>query len=137
MIAARLRTTVVLAIPILVTGEFLVDLITPLGITDWVWYVIPLLFSFYVGGRSFPYALAAALSILLLTGYYFSPPGIDPNWALISRLVGVLVIWVMALVISHRKQTVAEIHKLSRAVEHSPVSIVITGKAGNIESVIP
>ena len=80
------------AIPILITGEFLTDLITPLGITDWVWYVIPLLFSLYVGGRLLPCLLAAILSILLLVGFFLSPPGVDPGWALISRLVGVLVL---------------------------------------------
>ena len=103
MTVARLKAIAVLAIPILAAGEFLVDLITPLGITDWVWYVIPLLFSLYVGGRSLPYVLAAALSILSLVGFFFSPPGIDPGWALISRLVGILVLWVMALMIWHRK----------------------------------
>jgi PAS domain-containing protein len=103
MTVARLRAIAVLAIPILAAGEFLVDLNTPLGITDWVWYVIPLLFTLYVGGRSLPYVLAAVLSILLLLGFFFSPPGIDPGWALISRLVGVLVLWVMALMIWHRK----------------------------------
>ena len=103
MTVARLKAIAVLAIPILAAGEFLVDLITPLGITDWVWYVIPLLFSLYVGGRSLPYVLAAVFSILLLLGFFFSPPGIDPGWALISRLVGILVLWVMALMIWHRK----------------------------------
>jgi PAS domain S-box-containing protein len=137
MTVARTKTIALLAIPILAIGEFLVGLIAPLGITDWVWFVIPLLFSLYVGGRFLPYVLAAVLSTLLLVGFFFAPPGIDPGWALISRLVGILVLWLMALMISHRKQTVAEIHKLSRAVEHSPASIVITDKAGNIEYVNP
>ena len=137
MTPARLRAIAVLAIPILVIGEFLTDLFVPLGITDWVWYAIPLIFSFFVGGRSLPYVLAAVLSILLLVGFYLSPRGIDPEWALISRLMGILALWVMALMIWHHKKSVAEVSKLSRAVEHSPVSIVITDKAGNIEYVNP
>ena len=104
MTVARLRTIAVLAIPILAIGGFVLDLASPLGISDWVWYVIPLLFTLYVGGRSLPYVLAAVLSILLLAGFFFLPPGIDPEWALISRLVGVLVLWVMALMIWHRKR---------------------------------
>src|ERR1035438_2694834 len=104
MTVARLRTIAVLAIPILAIGGFVLDLASPLGISDWVWYVIPLLFTLYVGGRSLPYVLAAVLSILLLAGFFFLPPGIDPEWALISRLVGFLVLWVMALMIWHRKR---------------------------------
>ena len=137
MTAARLKVIIYLAIPVLAAGEFGVGLIAPLGITDWIWFVIPLLFSLYVGGRFLPYVLAAGLSVLLLVGFFFAPPGIDRSWALISRLVGILVLWLIALMISHRKQTEAEVYKLSRAVEHSPVSIVITNKAGNIEYVNP
>ncbi len=137
MMPTRLRAIAVLAIPILVIGEFLTDLIVPLGITDWVWYVIPLLFSLYVGGRSLPFALAAVLSVLLLAGFFLSPPGVDPEWALISRLVGILILWAMASMIRHHKNTAEEVSKLSRAVEHCPVSIVITDKAGNIEYVNP
>jgi PAS domain S-box-containing protein len=128
MTVARLRAIVVLAIPILAIGEFLVDLITPLGITDWVWYVIPLLFSLYVGGRSLPYVLAAVLSILLLAGFFFSPPGIDPEWALISRLVGVLVLWVMALMIWHRKRAEEALllskQRLALHVEQTPLAVI-------------
>ena len=137
MTVARLRTVAAWAIPVLAAGEFLVDLITPLGVTDWVWYAIPLLFSLYVGSRTFPYVLAAVLSLLLLAGFFLSPPGIDSGLALISRLVGIVVIWVMALMIWHHKRTLAEVNMLSRAVEHSPASIVITDKAGNIEYVNP
>ena len=137
MTVARTKTITLLIVPILAVGEFVVDLNTPLGVTDWVWYVIPLLFSLYVGGQLLPYGLAAALSGLMLLGFFFSPPGIDPQWALISRLVGVLVLWVMALMIRQHKQTAAEVRRLSRAVEHSPVSIIITDKAGQIEYVNP
>ncbi|MFZ0825832.1 MAG: PAS domain S-box protein [Verrucomicrobiia bacterium] len=126
-----------MTIPILVVGGFLLDLLTPLGIADWVLYVIPLLFALYVGSRWLPYVLAAILSMLLLAGYYLSPPGVDPSLAFISRLIGVGVLWLTALMIWHHKKTVAHLHKLSRAVEHSQDSIVITDKAGNIEYVNP
>jgi PAS domain S-box-containing protein len=128
MTVARRRTIAVLAIPILAMGGFMVDLITPLGITDWVWYVIPLLFSLYVGGRSLPYVLAAVLSILLLAGFFFSPPGIDPEWALMSRLVGGVVLWVMALMIWHRKRAEEALllskQRLALHVEQTPLAVI-------------
>ena len=113
------------------------DLFTPLGISDWVWYFIPLLLSVYVGGRLLPFLLAALLSLLMLAGFFFSPPGIDPHLAMFSRLMGIGVLWVMAFVIWQRKRADEEVRKLSLAVEHSPVSIVITDKTGNIEYVNP
>jgi hypothetical protein len=104
MTAARLKTIAYLAIPVLAAGEFMVDLLTPSGITDWVWYVIPLLFTLYVGGRSLPYVLAAVLSIFSLVGFFFSPKGMDPNLALVGRGMGtgLGIVCLMAAFISQR-----------------------------------
>ena len=65
------KTLVYVAIPVLAAAGVVLDLITPLGIADWIWYFIPLLLSVYVGGRFFPYLLAAVLSLLTLAGFYF------------------------------------------------------------------
>ena len=137
MTVARPRTVALLAIPGFAIGGFVLDLFTPLGISDWVWYFIPLLLSVYVGGRLLPFLLAAVFSLLILAGFFLSPPGIDPHLAMVSRLMGVSVLWVMAFVIWQRKRAEEEVRKLSLAVEHSPVSIIITDKAGNIEYVNP
>ena len=137
MTSARLRKIARLAIPAFAIGEFVLDLFTPLGISDWVWYFIPLLLSVYVGRRLLPFLLAAVFSLLILAGFFLSPPGIDPHLAMVSRLMGIGVLWVMAFVIWQRKRADEEVRKLSLAVEHSPVSIIITDKAGNIEYVNP
>ena len=137
MTAARLRTVALVAIPVFAIGGFVLDLFTPLGISDWVWYFIPLLLAVYVGGRHLPFLLAAVFSLLILAGFFLSPRGIDPHLSMFSRLMGVSVLWVMAFVIWQRKRADEEVRKLSLAVEHSPASIVITDKAGNIEYVNP
>ncbi len=137
MTSARLRKIARVAIPAFAIGGFVLDLFTPLGISDWVWYFIPLLLSVYVGRRLLPFLLAAVFSLLILAGFFLSPPGIDPHLAMVSRLMGIGVLWVMAFVIWQRKRADEEVRKLSLAVEHSPVSIIITDKAGNIEYVNP
>jgi PAS domain S-box-containing protein len=128
MTSARLGTVGFLAIPVFAIGGFVLDLASPLGISGWVWYVIPLLFTLYVGGRSLPCVLAAVLSTLLLAGFFFSPPEIDPQWALISRLVGVLVLWVMALMIWHRKRAEEALllskQRLALHVEQTPLAAI-------------
>ena len=92
-------------ISLVTIGEFVMDLNTPLRITDWVWYCIPLLLSAFAGGRSLPFLLAAVFSALTLAGLYLSPAGIDPGTAFISRMIGIGVFWVMAFLIWQRKQT--------------------------------
>jgi nitrogen fixation negative regulator NifL len=137
MTSARLRKIARVAIPVFAIGGFVLDLFTPLGISDWVWYFIPLLLSVYVGSRLLPFLLAAVFSLLILVGFFLSPPGIDPHLAMVSRLMGVSVLWVMAFVIWQHKRADEEVRKLSLAVEHSPVSIIITDPVGNIEYVNP
>ena len=105
------KTLVYVAIPVLAAAGVVLDLITPLGIADWIWYFIPLLLSVYVGGRFFPYLLAAVLSLLTLAGFYFSAPGADPHLAFISRLMGIGVQWLMAFLISQRKRVEGELFK--------------------------
>ena len=105
MTSARLRTVALLAIPVIAIGVFVLDLFNFLGISDWVWYFIPLLLSVYVGGRLLPILLAAVLSLLMLAGLFLSPAGIDPHLAMVSCLMGGGVMWVLAFVIWQRKRT--------------------------------
>ena len=138
IITSRQHKTVVYAvISFLAVVGVLLDLLTPLGVADWVWYFIPLLLSVYLGGRTLPFVLAAIFSLLTVTGFFFSPPGIDPHLAFVSRLIGIGVQWLMAFVIWQRKRADEEVHKLLLATENSPASIIVTDPAGNIEYVNP
>ncbi len=105
------KTVVFVAIAVLAAAGFVLDWLTPLGVADWIWYFIPLLMSVYVGGRFFPYALAAIFSALTLAGFFLSPPGIDLYLAFVSRLMGVGVQWLMAFLISQRKGVEDELVK--------------------------
>ncbi|MDR3459623.1 MAG: PAS domain S-box protein [Verrucomicrobiae bacterium] len=78
------------------------DLNTPLGVSGWVWYFIPLWLSLYVNRQTFPYLLAALISVLLMAGLELSPRGNDWQLSFISRSVGISVIWLVALLIDAR-----------------------------------
>ena len=121
----RQRKTVVYAvIPFLAAVGVFWDFITPLGVADWVWYFIPLLLSVYAGGRSLPFILAAVFSVLTLAGFYLSPPGIDPELAFVSRVIGVCVQWLMAYTIWRRKKTEEKNLQLAAIVESSDDAII-------------
>ena len=106
------------AIFVMAVGEFFFDWWTPLGVSDWVVYFIPLLFSAYVGSRNFPFLLAGLFSILTLAGFYLSPPGgVDPELALMGRLVGMGVFWGMAALITQYKKTAETLRRTERALK--------------------
>jgi PAS domain S-box-containing protein len=104
---ARHRTVVVVLISFLAVGGWAMDMFRPLGMAGWIWYCIPLLLSFYVGGRYASFLLAAVFSVLTLAGYclfYLSSPEIDAGAAFISRMRGIGLFWVMAFLIWQRKR---------------------------------
>ncbi len=111
------KPILLLAIFVIMAVEFVADIVSPLGISDWTCYFIPLLLTAYAGSRFFPYLLAGLLSLLMLAGYYFSPPGLNAQYALTARLIGIAVLWVMALLISRRKEMEETLIRTERALK--------------------
>ena len=111
MTSKQQKAMVFVVIPVLAAAGVFLDWFTPLGVADWIWFFVPLLLSVYVGGRFYPYLLAAVLSLLTLAGFFLSPPGIDPHLAFISRLMGIGVQWLMAFLIAQRKRVEGELFK--------------------------
>jgi PAS domain S-box-containing protein len=103
------------AMLIVVLLQFIWDLMAPNGIADWVWYFIPMFLSGWLGGRYFSYGLAAVVSVLMLVAFYVAPQGIDPELALISRLVGIAGLWTCAVLIAFRKDTKTALQRAERA----------------------
>jgi PAS domain S-box-containing protein len=78
---------------------FVIDLLTPLGRTEWVLYVLPLILTAWVGRVSVPLLYAAIVMVLLAAGFLFSPAGVAPSLALGNRALGALVLWGAAFLI--------------------------------------
>lgn len=105
-----------LILAVLIVAVFLLDLRTPLGIADWLLYVIPVGYAlrFLSQGRMTFSTLSVAtggLTALILLGWLLSPPGLDHNAALLNRMFGILVIWCMAMFVAwlnRRIQTLRE-----------------------------
>jgi PAS domain S-box-containing protein len=124
MTFAQHRIGAIAAITFFAGGGFVLDTFTPLGVSDWIWYVVPLLLSVYLSSRLLPFLLAAVLSVLTLAGFFLSPPGIDPQLALTSRLIGILLFWVMAIVICLRKRAEEKNLQLAAIVESSDDAVI-------------
>ncbi|MEI8289164.1 MAG: PAS domain-containing protein [Verrucomicrobiota bacterium] len=102
---------------VITIGEFLFDLATPVGISDWVLYFIPLTLTIYVGTRYFPYLLAGLFSLLMISGLYLSPTGASASLALTGRSIGMIGLWVMALIIAERKAIESALRHTQRALK--------------------
>jgi len=78
-------------------GVFAVDLFTPLGVSEWVFYSIPIVISFVLWHPLIPPALAAIVTLLAYLGFVFSPgAGVDPSLAIQNRTFGAFTFWMLA-----------------------------------------
>ena len=83
-------------IAFLVGLVFASDLITRLGISVWIFYLVPLALCLLAPRAQLPLLVALAASVLIAAGYWLSPPGLDLEIARTNRSFGVVVIWGVA-----------------------------------------
>ncbi len=83
------------AIAASVIAVLLADLYTPLGMLAWVFYFLPVVFTYFVWQPALPLAVAGTVSVLTVLGYLFSPPGLDPWTSMLNRGFGVVMAWAL------------------------------------------
>jgi hypothetical protein len=83
-------TGVIAALIIMV---FVLDLLTPLGIVVWALYVIPLGLASWSPIRSLLPITASVCSVVVILGYFYSPPGASFEYVVINRSLGILMVW--------------------------------------------
>ena len=66
---------------------FVLDLMTPLGITIWALDVLPLGLTRWPPLGPLTFIVAGACAALIVLGYLFSPPGTSPDVAIFNRMV--------------------------------------------------
>jgi signal transduction histidine kinase len=85
-------------IALLIAVIFLVDSYTPLGVTAWITYLLPIVLSLFVWRPVVPFAIAALASVLIIISYFVSWAGVTPEFVLINNGIGVLTIWLVATI---------------------------------------
>lgn len=88
------------------------DLLLPLGLVVWVFYLAPLVLS-VLGWRSWvPVAIAAVASGAIAMGMMASPPSDWPAWmVLTNRAFGLVTLWAVALVARQLVATRVRVHR--------------------------
>ncbi|MEW6100387.1 MAG: response regulator [Pseudomonadota bacterium] len=93
----RLHLLVHLLIVAGVFATFAVDAVTPVGLSYWVLYLIPLGLCLWQPHAGLPYAVAAVSTVLLVVGLFISPAGdLSLLAASGNRIAGAVALWFTA-----------------------------------------
>ncbi len=76
-----------------------IDLLTPLGMTEWVFYLLPIGLCLLQSRANLPLAAAVVTTIFMVIGFWQSPPGMDQSSAAANRTCGTLALWGLAFVV--------------------------------------
>jgi PAS domain S-box-containing protein len=73
---------------------FYADVITPLGLTVWILYFIPLFLSLYVNWKYAPFLVTGASILLISISFFLSPRDVPMTFALVNRIFfsGMLIV---------------------------------------------
>ena len=104
-------------IVVMIAGIFVLDLFTPRGIPDWGLYLVPLFIMSLITQQRYTFLLTTVCTVLLITGFIYSPPGIKLEIALISRLLGVCLLWFIVVLLVRRKLSEEEVRLLNTITE--------------------
>ncbi len=101
----KVNRVVLILIVLLATGIFIWELMTPLGMVEWLFYVPVLLLTMWLPYRRATYTAAGAFTVLIITGHFLSPPGGFPSLSVFNRSVGVCMVWMTAALVGVWKRT--------------------------------
>ena len=113
----RASSRVTMVTIILIAEVFVADPVFPLGLAVWLPYAALVLISLWAPHRRYTIIVATATTLLIILRYFLSPlalAGVASLQSLLNRALGVLVIWVTALLCLQRKRGEETQQALSR-----------------------
>ncbi|WHZ24272.1 MAG: Multi-sensor hybrid histidine kinase [Nitrospira sp.] len=93
---------------LLTIGIFVLDLLTPSGVVEWLLYAVPLALTLSSSRASATLYYTGVVTLLLVIGYVASPPGVPTLYAVVNRLLGIVIMWVFALALTGRQSVRTE-----------------------------
>ena len=80
---------------ILVSAIFIIDVLTPKGYLDWFSYLVVIFYASLKFSRRYLVIIGFISVLLIVLGYFISPAGLVPGFAVINRMIGILIIWMV------------------------------------------
>jgi len=91
--------TFTMVIVVLSVMVFVLDLLTPLGLVLWTLYLIPVGLASWCSMRCLLPITTGVCSVLVILGYFYSPPGISYEVVVINRSLGIFMLWSVTFLI--------------------------------------
>ena len=88
---------------LIAVATLMFDLLTPLGVAGGVPYFLLVLVSLWSDRLKMPYYMAMGGSVLIITGIFLSPPGVEPWKFITNRGIALFTIWATAILVVQRK----------------------------------
>ena len=126
----ELHTLEIVTYFIISTGiVFYIDIITPLGLTAWILYFIPLFLTLYMKWKYAPFLASGAFILLICISLFLSPRDMSLTFALLNRVFFSLMLIVSAFFIWNYKRNVDTIRmseeRYRYLTEWSPDAIIV------------
>ena len=105
-----------LAVQTIVLSTLLVtvlDLFTPLGVSAWIFFIIPLMIAYLGIHERYFYPLVLIIAIIIIIDSFFKTRVIALNVAIINRASGIVVFFVLAGLFKRQKNTNKELFDLN------------------------
>jgi PAS domain S-box-containing protein len=119
-------SALIVAITLLI---FYIDVITPLGLTIWILYFVPLSSTIYLEWKYAPITGAVFAIILLAISFFFSPRDISEFFAIIDRIFFSAMLIVTAVLITRYNQSMEALieseERYRTIAEWSPDAILV------------
>ncbi len=108
---------------------FYIDIITPLGLTVWILYFIPLFLTLYVKWKFAPFLATGFFIVLIGTSFFLSPRDVSIAFALLNRLFFSLMLIVSSVLIWNYNRNVNSLRaseaRYRSLAEWSPDAIMV------------
>jgi len=111
---------------------FLFDILTPLGLVNWILYLIPLFLTVYLSWKYAPFVMTAIIIVLMAVSLFLSPRDVSMELALLNRVFFAVILVIVSIFI---EQYVANVEHLARneeqfrhLIEWLPEGIVVYQK---------
>jgi signal transduction histidine kinase len=106
------------AIVALIVAIFFINLLVPLGVVDWVLYVIPLLLTSRRTRRDVhPLLIVAICTPLIIIDWIYSPPGVARGSEGLNRALGIGALWLIAIFLAQRRRAEEALQRRTREIE--------------------
>lgn len=100
----------------LISAIFVFDVLTPVDIAVWLFYLIPIILSTWWPSRAKPFVVALICTVLTVVGFFLAPTDSPVPYAVINRSMGIAVFWIVAVLLARSNQA-QKLRELTRQLE--------------------